>query len=269
MEENEGLGQETESTESLNPSTEPQGEPSILDLDSVDKFKFGGREWTPKEFQGAYMAQADYTRKTQALAEERKYYDNLLADLDNVKKNPTLADKFKQVYPQKFHNYLGTVTPAQAEKLQAQAQGTAQTPEYAQLLDRLDRIEKESFEKQVSAIQSELDTKFEALGKKYPFASEDEVLAKATALVDRLTKEHGPDAKVSDSHLEALFKASNEKVSKLAEKHYSSLVKGQKQANVRGKDAGSGGQLPGQAPKQPRTLSEAREAFLQESSQGG
>src|SRR3954464_16064772 len=83
--------------------------PEMVDLESLEKFRYAGREMTPKELQQAVMLQSDYTRKTQQLAEERKYYDNLSADLSAVAQNPQLAAKFKEVYPEKFHDYLAYV----------------------------------------------------------------------------------------------------------------------------------------------------------------
>jgi hypothetical protein len=91
----------------LAPSAEtPEAAPELVDLDTMDKFKFGGREWTPKELEAAYMRQQDYSRKTQEIAQERKYYDNLPYDLDMVKNNPALVNQFKQVYPAKFHSWI-------------------------------------------------------------------------------------------------------------------------------------------------------------------
>lgn len=225
----------------------------VIELDSVPKFKFAGKEWTPKDFQGAYMMQADYTRKTQALAEERKYYENLNADLDAVKQNPSLAEQFKAVYPEKFHQFLGYVAPAApaAEKKES-------TPGIdPQFMERFSRVEKELHDRKVQAAEAELDALSTKFSKQYPLADEEIVLARAQALVDR-------GEKLTQTVWDGLWKGSHEKNQKVFEQRYSAQVKEQKTANSKGKDASAGGGMPGQAPKTPRTIKEASELALRE-----
>ena len=51
--------------------------PQFVEIDGLDKVVFRGKEYTPEEFDRAMLRQSDYTRKTQELAKERKYIDNL------------------------------------------------------------------------------------------------------------------------------------------------------------------------------------------------
>ena len=62
------------------------------------------------------MRMKDYTQKTQRLspiAKEQKYIENIDADLQAVIANPSLAQQFKQVYPQKYHFLVDRLTGGQ------------------------------------------------------------------------------------------------------------------------------------------------------------
>lgn len=262
MEESEVSGQEV-STEpgQSGPEQAPSGEaaPSaqqVSDLESMSKFRFGGKEWTPKEFQGAYMMQADYTRKTQQLAEERKYYDNLDADLKSVKSNPQLAAKFKEIYPSKFHGYLDYLS-SQAQP----AQGQNQQNQYANIdptvMTRFQALEADMNQRKVDAINAELDARFKTLSEKYPYADEEAAIARAQAA-------HTKGIKLDDKSWEQIWKAVNDKNVELFKKYGSAQVNKQKSANLKGKDAASGGGIPGLAPRQPRTIKEAGRLALEE-----
>lgn len=251
--------QESEQSLETSPVEQTSAAPQVVDLDSLEKFKYAGRELTPKELQSMIMMQSDYTRKTQALAEERKYYDNLGADLAAVKANPSLADRFKSVYPEKFHSYLDYVV-SQSTQGQGAQQQTQQTPQYQidpEFKRRFDAIESELNERKIAAINAELDAKFKTLSEKYPYADEEAAIARAQALIDR-------GEKLTDKVWEGIFKSVHERYDQLIKKQQSAQFNKQKQANLKGKDAAAGGGIPGQAPKQPRTIKEASKFALDE-----
>lgn len=228
-----------------------------MDLESVQKFRFGGKEWTPKEFQGAYMMQADYTRKTQQLAEERKYFDNLNADLAAVKSNPALEAKFREVYPAKYHAYLDYV----AQKQQAQTGQNGQQSQYGNIdpefKRRFDMLEADMNTRKVEAINAELDARFKTLSEKYPLADEEAAIARAQAL-------HSKGVQLTDKVWDQVWKAVSDKNESVFKKYGAAQVNKQKTANQRGKDAAPGGGIPGQAPKRPKTIKEASALALEE-----
>lgn len=258
MLENENV-ESTESQESFDSSsTEGHSEqPSIVELDSLEKFKWKGREITPKDLESFAMMQSDYTKKTQAIAEERKYYENLEYDLEAVKRNPSLAEKFKSVYPEKYHKFLGYVSPQQPQQSYQSTQTSQAQGMDPEFMERFNRIEQELNERKVAAVQAELDAKFEQLSKKYPFADEEAVIARAQALLDR-------GEKLTDQVWDKLWKGVNERYEKLAEARYQERLNKTKQAHASGKDSGAGGGTPGQAPRQPRTIKEASQFAMQE-----
>lgn len=259
--ENEGVAEEGAPTTEVPESPvaeQPEGQtaqPDVLDLDSVQKFKFGGREWTPKDFQGAYMMQSDYTRKTQALAEERKFYDNLQVDLDAVKRNPALSEQFKSIYPDKFHKLLGYVSPETPKAPVANETGKQSAD--PELLSRLEAVEADFKERKIQAINAELDNTFKSLSEKYPFADEESAIARGQAL---LNKGQALDKDTWDK----IWKSVHDKQVAIAEKHYSQKINNQKNANKAGADVGKGGSTPAQPPKQIRTIKEASEHALRE-----
>ena len=140
-------------------------QPSVLDLDSVDKFKFNGREWTPKDLKSAYMMQSDYTRKMQEIAQDRKYADNLSTDVSAVLANPELAEQFKKIYPPKYHAVLDKILEKALPKQGLERPGTSDPV----FMNRLERLEKQIFEREVMAAEAEIDSKFKTFNEKYPY----------------------------------------------------------------------------------------------------
>jgi len=232
--------------------------PEIVDLDSLEKFKFGGKEWNPKDLQNSHMMHSDYTRKTQAIAEERKYYDNLSADLAAVRVDPTLSSKFKQVYPEKFHNFL---TYAIQEQRQEQAQFNPGAEKYQSvdpslmkdiqtLKAKFQDQEKQAHEQRVTAIEAELDAKFKTYADTYPMADEEAVLARAQYAISQGNK-------MTDKTWDAIWKSVHDTNQSKADAYYSKRVKEQTNANSKLRDIGPGGGTPGQAPQNARTIREA------------
>jgi hypothetical protein len=241
--------------------TEQAQAQEILNLDSVEKFRFDNKEWTPKDLRSAYLMQSDYTKKTQEIAQERKFYDNLEFDLHQVKNNPSLAAQFKSIYPEKFHKFLGYVSQgSSAGQATAQTQ-TEQKSQYAQidpsLVERFNRLESSIHEQKVQAAEADLNEKCAKYSKEFPFADEEAVLARASALLDRGTK-------LTDQVWEGLWKSVHERNEKIASQFYSQKVNQQKTMNSKGKDIARGGGTPAQAPRVAKTIREASQFALQE-----
>src|SRR4051812_16401412 len=98
MEETETTGQETQAPETAPPSESPSQGTEIgnaasapFDLGKIDKFNWEGEEWSVKDLKNAVLRQKDYSQKTEAIAQDRKYYENLSFDLAKVRENPALA----------------------------------------------------------------------------------------------------------------------------------------------------------------------------------
>lgn len=250
--------------------TQTSEQPSVYDLDSAEKVKWQGREWTKDELSKSFMMQSDYTQKTQRLNEERKYAENFAYDLMSVLKNPSLAARFKQIYPQTFHAHVdaglslykqlraqGMSHSQAAEQTQDQAQGQSKAGLPDEFLQRFERLESQIEQTNLAKIEAQLDATFSKLEQKYPFADEEMVIARASALIDQ-------GQKMSDDVWDKLWKSSHETLKGKADKHYSEQVNKQKQANQKGRDVGSGGGIPASAPKQPKSIKEATDMFLKE-----
>lgn len=242
-------------TESLQGADQTE-QPGPLDIDSVERFRFNGREWTPKELKNAYMMHEDYTRKTQAISEERKYNEALRYDLEQVEKDPTLAEKFKQIYPEKYHAYLNYVLKNQAQQQVQPQQQSGMDPKF---VERFERLEKSLREKEVAAIDAELEVKFKQLSEKYPFADEEVAITRAQNLINS-------GETLDDKAWDAIWKSVHDRVQKLSTGAMSKQVNQQKQLNVKGKDTGAGGGTAGQAPRRPKSLKEATDGFIQDAS---
>lgn len=244
-----GLAPDSTDTQTVNAQKEERQQ-QIADLESFERVKFKGKEWSKSDLDRAFMMQSDYTKKTQALAEERKYYDNLNYDLEAVAKNPALAQQFKAIYPEKFHALLGYVSQNQAPP----AQNTQAID--PQLIDRLGKTEhlvqsmyNEAREAKIKVHEAEIDTTLSSLEKKYPFADKEAVLSRAISL-----NEQGQQ--LTPELWDRIAKSVNDNVQKLADAHYKNKVNEQKQASAKAKDVAGGGGTPSQTPKK-ETFKEA------------
>jgi len=238
----------------------------LLDLDSVQKFRFQGEEWTPDSLQKAFMRQKDYTKKTTELAKERQYTANLKADLAKVKRDPSLADEFKKLYPEKFHNYLEIVL----EQAEAMTQEANQSPNdvppavakqladlqkrfesYDQKIKTLDEREHAA---KVTEIQTQLDQLFTGLNQKYDLAVEEAILAKAEAMIAN-------GYQMTNAAWERLYKENHKANEAKYNKRYTDQTKKQLEANRQGADIGRGGATPSPG-KRKMNLDEAREHMI-------
>ncbi len=248
----QGMQQETSRAPSTQNTLSPNSD-DPLNLESVLKFKFGDREWTPEQLRKSILMHSDYTKKTQAVAETQKYWDNLDTDLENVRNNPQLRDAFLQTYPQAFHKYLrgGNENPSQSN----QSQQNQLPPELLQKLSKVDELSSYIQEQQIKAHEANIDAKFSTLSKKYPDGIEDVVLARAQALMDRGTF-------VTDEVWEKLWKKSHEDVSSRFEARQKTTLQTQRAANQSARGPASGGGTPTGAPVKARTIKDATEMAI-------
>lgn len=259
---------ETDSTEGA-----PQGDLApnapapLTELEKLEKFKFEGQEYSPQELKKAMLRQQDYTRKTQEFSQERRFYDNLRADLRTIRANPALASEFRRIYPQKFHDYLEDVLGNAGTPSQPQPKTEGSQPQYAQLdpqlVSRFEKLENTYFEKEVAFIETSLKTQETEFMTKYPMADIENVYSKAQALLTR-NGELPADEKVqlTQEIWDRIYKADHEKNKSRADAYYKENINKQKQAGLKGRDAGAGGGVPGGAPKTYKSIREASKAFL-------
>lgn len=244
--------------------SKPETIQDVLDLDKLDRsFRFNGREWTAKDLRNAYMMREDYTRKTQELAEARKYAENFDVDLQKVLRDPRLIGEMKKVYPRHYveiaERWLGNRGGQQSTPTAGAQQPNESQAEYerriAELEGRIAEWDKSQQQAEIAQIEAWLNNQYEALGKKYQFANAEVVTARAEVLSKSGTK-------VTDKVLDKLFKASHDEMKSRWEKHYQTKVQEQLKTGVKGKDVGPGGGVPGQAPKGLKTMKDAKEAML-------
>jgi hypothetical protein len=241
-------------------------QPTIYDLDSFSgKIKYKGKEFDVSELEKGWLRQADYTRKTQELAEERKYYDNLIYDLESVKSNPDLVEEFKKIYPQKYHAYVDLVA-AKAEKAMEQGldpskQALPNTQIPKDLLDKLDLVSKkvEQFEAEkneqlVAAYEKQIDAIFESAKSKYKFFDEDKALTRAQLLSSQ-------GVKLDEATWAKIFKSIDDEYLQRLKAYKDEQFTTQTSASKQAREGAPGGGIPAQAPNTPKTFKAAGELF--------
>lgn len=249
-----------EGAQDLATAKKPETIQEILDLDKLERFRFGGKEWNPRDLRNATLRHEDYSRKTMEVAEARRYAENFPYDLESVVRDPSLLDKFKETYPKQYH----AAVEAALERVKSpQApQPTAPNQVATQRNPDIDFIKSEIHEWRAAQRSAEvqkhegwLDTQIDSLSKKYPYANSNAVLAISQVIADQGNQ-------MTDKILEKLFKENAAENEAYLTKVHKEKVEKQLEVNKKAKDIGQGGGTPGAAPKGAKTLKEAKEAML-------
>lgn len=239
-------------------ASQPQS--SSADLDGLSEFTFQGEKYTPDQLHKVLTEYKTYGEQVRQYSEDKKYLDNLETDLDNVLQNPSLAERFKQVYPPKFH---GIVDRLLRDQRQDSNQPNAQPSlpkefvnEFGQVKERLKFFEERAYQAEVQAANAKLDSMLPPLFEKYPMAIEDQVYARAEGILQS-------GQKLTEKTWERLVRESHDTAQKKADQFYGSKLKSQLEKGRSGRDVGTGGATPGAAPKKARNFDEAREQMLE------
>lgn len=233
--------------------------PSVTDLDALSEFQFQGQKYTPDKLFEIVNGYQKLSESQQSLTKDQEYIENLDADIDAVLKNPALADKFKAVYPQKFHTILDRVLKTGAQQpTSPQAAPNALPPEFMQKLQDLEQWkatqEQRAHQAEVQSATAQIDKITEPLFKKYPLADDTAVFAKAEALLQSGTK-------LNEKTWERLIRENHEGIQKRWDQFQGATIKQQMEKGRRGQDVAPGGATPGQAP-QRRSFEQATEDLV-------
>lgn len=262
-----------EQEEGAEPTAPEQVEGNTPAMDDVpelpEKFKWEGKEHARDSFLKERLMQSDYTKKMQEVSTTKAIYEkHLSADLPKLQRNPALLEQFKRSYPKELH-YLGEMlvgksgTPGSTQPPSAE-----KDPEIQAALDEIRSFKEERQTELVERASQTIDSMFSKFQPKYVMAPEGLVLTIADSILSNKKAENpGQVAKLIDADWERAFKSAHEVVKGLADKHYSGLVNQQKEASARGKDMGTGGGIPGDAPKK-MTIREATAHFMSQNKAG-
>lgn len=252
----------TENTaiETQNAPTEAQAEaPKAVELDGLSEFSFSGEKYTPDRFQEILSQYKTYETQVKEFSEKKRFDENLETDLDNVLQNPHLAQRFKEIYPKSYHGILDRLLKTGQATAQGQSNAqpqAAQLPkEFLQTAEDVKFLKEHIFQTQVKAANAELDTILNPLFEKYKLANEEQVYAKAEAMLAK-------DQKMTPAVWERIVRESHEGISKKADAFYGEKLKSQLEKGKQGKDVGAGGVTPGHAPKKARNFDEAYDEML-------
>lgn len=233
--------------------------PSTADIDAYSEFTFQGEKYTPETLADMLKGYKEMQSVQSGYNQEAKYYHNLDMDLKAVRENPQFADKFKSIYPQKFHTYLDYVLKQDAKGESTPQQSMALPKEIQAKIDRmeqqLNKYEQGTYESQVQAAQLEIDQTLSTLKTKYPNLDDEVVLAKAEVLAQK-------GDKITQGVWERLAKQSHESFTKRAELHHKNQLKQQLQKGQKGADMGVGGSVPQEGPRKPMSFDQALENTL-------
>lgn len=262
-----------EQTQDVSQQAEAKTPSAILDLSKAEKFMLEGQEMTYEDLKKSLMRHQDYTKKTQALAEERKsvetytqekkFYDNLSYDLKSVKQNPALAEQFKKVYPEKFHAYLDAIIDGQTEKVARQelpAEVLNKLQEHDEFLSSL-REEKTKAEQ--TQIMGQLENWEQKYTKKYPNAEVASVYHAMEQYTSKM-REENPEFGFKDLNekvIEGIYKSVHDHFEKRFTDWQNNKLKTIRDTNNKAGDIPPGGGIPGEAPKKMK-LKDVAESII-------
>lgn len=236
--------QNTNEPAQVTATQEPKTQEEII-LDKLEKFKFDGKEYTPEQIRNQMLMHSDYTKKTQAIAQEKKYLENLRYDVEAVKKNPALASEFRKLYPEQYHEILDILGLSGVSKQTQEDSSQNQASVDPQLMSKLERLESYVQEQETSKAEAILETTFAKMSAKYPDAIEDVVISRAQALMDQ-------GVRGEEIPWEKLWKHEHDRVNKILEERQGRKLQTQRDANLKAKAPAQGGGIPGQAPAKPK-----------------
>lgn len=235
-------------------------EPQVTDLDSLEKFKFQGRELTREELT-ELVQKAQQPQESEASKFDRAFR----LDLDVVLKDPNRLNDFKSVYPPEYvqivERLLGqrNTTPTSGQNA---VDAAPKDPRFEEMYSTVQEFKAQQKEQRVQSFERQLDTSFEKLSKKFPEADPEVINSRCLALSQQGVQLTDKAGKIQDAVLEKLFKQDHDKRAAYYEQKYRAKVDAQKQANSRSRDMGTGGSVSSPSGKQPNTLKEATAALL-------
>jgi len=240
-------------------STTIQESPEIVDLGKLERFVYDGEERDSKWLKSAIMRQADYSRKTATMAQERKYSDNLPYDLKKLVSEPWRIDEFKKTYPEKYHVYLDFINSKQQDNPKSAQKNVSQYPDEIQdALKEISSFRNEIRQEKLSAFETNLNSIYTENSKQYPHAGrfQKAVTTEALAFLDQKKQDallNGEDPnKVTISKREwgLLFKSVDDELKSMIEAGKKETFSKQRMLNEKGKDIGAGGGTPSHGRKE-------------------
>lgn len=254
--------------------TEADKSQELVDLDKLERFRFGGQEASfkdifgdkrPKtldELRNSFMMRGDYTRKTQEVAEARKYAENFDADLSRVIGDPQKwLPVMRQMYPESYVKTAEAVINRMQGGQAASQQPTAATPKMelpAEFQEALKEVKewKAQVQEQVNqATLEQLNSVHERLGTKYPFADPEVVDTRVMRAMERGLKID--KANLGDV-LEKAYKDHNDTQKARVDAQQKTKVEEQVKAGKSSRDIGAGGSPLGHTPKKYKKLEDIK-----------
>lgn len=237
---------------------EPESKP--IELDSLQSFRFKGRDLSPKELESLLEGQ-DSSRQDGNGGNSKADFDaNYAADVAAVKLDPSRLGDFAAIYPREYViRAIHEMRKAEAQKDPASRSIESDDP-HAARFERYDRMvasfEQAQKEHRLATIGKTLETWHGSLATKYPDA--DPIVVDGKAIV---ASERG--IQVTEKILEKLYKQDHEQRSKYYEQKYRRKAEEQITANKRGRDIPPGGMPVGMGAHQPKTIKEATALALE------
>lgn len=252
-----------EGAEQSETNSAPQ-EQSAIELDKIEKFKYKGKEYTPAELDKYQGLQSEFTKKSQAYAEERKFAENAPHDLQKVKANPALAEQFKQIYPKHYHAYVDLIKAQEAKK-EEQTNKPSMDPKFLEefngIKSELQQWKEAQYNSQVEASQQKLIALETELTTKYPKADVELVYARMQSLIDSGKID---SKEITNETWDKVYKDVHDKFDKLTKVGQKDTFNKVKAANLKGSSVGRGGSPPSAAPKKVKSISEATDMWVED-----
>lgn len=252
-------GASNAATESPVAATKPEGqEPQVTDLDSLDRFRFQGKELSKADLQKLFAGES----RQQPESDNARFDQNFRYDLAAVLEKPQLLAEFRRLYPPEYVQLAERALKAQGtQPTQATSEANANAkpadPRFEEVYQVAQEWKAMQREQRIEGIKNAVDKSFDKFSKKYSDADPEVINSRLIAMRQQGLELQTKQGKLREDVIEDLFKRDHEARLKAKEDWWKQKVEAQKRANSQARDVGHGGSASSPPPQKARTIKEA------------
>lgn len=240
-------------------------EPQASDLDSLDRVRFRGKEFSKEELENLLLGQGQRQE-----TDTKKFDDNFAYDLAAVMKDPSKLAQFSQIYPANYVQRAQFILEQNgiSAKAESRTNGQPESKSGDQRLDEMwstvQEFKQQQKESRIQAYQHQVDTTFDKLATKFPEADQEVINSRLQAILAQGVNIMDAKGNLDSKVVEKLFKQDHDARTARYEATYRKKVDAQKTASTNARDMGRGGTPASISGNSPRTIRDATKNFMRD-----
>lgn len=240
-------------------------EPQASDLDSLDRVRFRGKEFSKEELENLLLGQ-EQRQET----DNKKFDENFAYDLAAVMKDPSKLAQFAQIYPATYVDRAKFILEQNGTSAKAASQTNGQSepkpgdPRFDEMWSTVQEWKQHQKESRIQNYTQQVDSTFEKLSAKYAEADQEVINSRLQAILAQGANIMDSKGNLDSKVVEKLFKQDHDARTARYEAIYRKKVDAQKTASTNARDMGRGGAPASTAGSSPRTIRGATENFMRD-----